>query len=64
MALLDFILEARRNDYPGGGEGQKRKFDDGSIGFEIITDEYRYLDRYNGFNPFAGSEQIFDSNNS
>ena len=40
------------------------KFDDGSVGFEIISDGYRYLDRYNGFNPFAGSEQIFDSDNA
>ncbi len=61
MTLIDFILKARLAGYPSGGDGKEKKFDDGSVGFEIITDEYRYLDRYNGFNPFAGSEQIFNS---
>ena len=64
MSLINFILKARLAGYPSGGEDQEKKFDDGSIGFEIISDGYRYLDRYNGFNPFAGSEQIFDSNNA
>ncbi len=64
MILIDFILKAKLSGYANGGEGQKKKFDDGSVGFEILSDEYRYLDRYSGFNPFAGSEQIFDSNNA
>ncbi|MEA3434889.1 MAG: DUF5680 domain-containing protein [Thermodesulfobacteriota bacterium] len=64
MTLIDFILKAKLSGYASGGEGQEKKFDDGSIGFEIVSDGYRYLDRYNGFNPFAGSEQIFVSNNA
>lgn len=63
MALIDFILKAKLSGYASGGEGQQKKYDDGSVGFEIVTTEYRYLDRYNGFNPFAGYEKIFDSNN-
>ena len=63
MPLIDFILKAKLSGYASGGEGQEIKFDDGSIGFEIVSEGYRYLDRYNGFNPFAGSEQIFDSDN-
>ena len=64
MTLIDCILKAKISGYASGGEGQERKFDDGSVGFEIVSDGFRYLDRYNGFNPFAGSEQIFDSNNA
>lgn len=63
MTLIEFILKAKLSGYASGGEGQERKFDDGSVGFEIVSDGFRYLDRYNGFNPFAGSEQIYDSNN-
>ncbi|MCP4746197.1 MAG: hypothetical protein GY874_08660 [Desulfobacteraceae bacterium] len=63
MTLIDFILKAKLSGYASRDEGKEKKFNDGSVGFEILTDEYRYLDRYNGFNPFAGSEQIFDSNN-
>ena len=62
--LIDFILKSKLSGYASGGEGQEKKFDDGSIGFEIVSDGYRYLDRYNGFNPFAGSEQIFDAKNN
>lgn len=61
MALIDFILKAKLFGYASGGEGQEKIFDDGSVGFEILSDGYRYLDRYSGFNPFAGSEQIFGS---
>ena len=46
MSLIDFILKAKRSGYAGGSEGNERKFDDGSVGFEIIADGYRYLDRY------------------
>ena len=64
MTLIDFILKAKLSGYASGGEGQEKKFDDSSVGFEIVSDGYRYLDRYDGLNPFVGSEQIFDSNNA
>lgn len=64
MTLIDFILKAKMSGSASCGEGQEKKFDDGSVGFEIVSDGYRYLDRYDGFNPFVGSEQIFDSNNA
>ena len=61
MTLIDFILKAKLSGYASGGEGQEKKFDDGSLGFELIANGYKYLDRYNGFNPFAGAEHIYDS---
>lgn len=57
-------MKAKLSGYASGGEGQEKKFDDGSQGFEMISDGFRYLDRYNGFNPFVGSEQIYNSNNA
>ena len=64
MTLIDFILKAKIAGYATGGEGNKRKFDDGSVGFEIVSDGYRYFDRYNGFNPFVGSEYVYGSENT
>lgn len=64
MALVDFILKAKLAGYAISGEGQERKFDDGSCGFDFMADGYKYLDRYYGFNPFTGTEQIYDSKSS
>ncbi|MEA3360258.1 MAG: DUF5680 domain-containing protein [Thermodesulfobacteriota bacterium] len=64
MALIDFIIKAKISGYASGGEGQERKFDDGSLRFELMADGYRYLERYYGFNPFAGTEYIYDVNDS
>jgi hypothetical protein len=59
MELLDFILQGKISGYATGGEGQEKKYDDGSRGFESTGHGYRYADRYYGFNPFAGTEHIF-----
>ena len=63
MSLIDFILQSKISSYAGSGEGREKKFDDGSVGFEITSDGYRYLDQFNGFNPFAGSEKVFGESN-
>lgn len=62
MTLIDFLLKSKLSGYASGSEGQKIRFNDNSIGFEILSDRYRYLDRYYGFNPFVGTEYVFDSN--
>ncbi len=62
MALVDFIIKAKIAGYATGGENQELKFDDGSIGFEFASDEHKYIDRYYGFNPFSGTEHIYDRN--
>ena len=64
MALIDFIIKAKLSGYAIGGEGQERKLDDGSLGFEFMANDYKYLDRYYGFNPFAGTEHIYAVNGS
>ncbi|NLD35811.1 MAG: hypothetical protein GX654_02995 [Desulfatiglans sp.] len=59
MKLIDFIIQSKKSSYASTGEGREKKFDNGSVGFEIINNGYRYLDQFNGFNPFAGSEKVF-----
>ncbi len=59
MNLIDFILQSKLSSYAGNEQGKEVKFDDGSVGFEITSGGYRYLDQFNGFNPFAGSEKVF-----
>lgn len=64
MDLIDFIIKAKIKGYATGGETQELKFDDGSIGFKYASDGLNYIDRYYGFNPFSGTEHVYDSNNS
>jgi hypothetical protein len=60
VALVDFIIKAKLSGYATGGEGQERKFDDGSLGFQFMANGYKYLDRYYGFNPFSGTEHVYN----
>ena len=64
MTLIDFIIKAKLTGYASGGEGQEIEFDDGSKGFELSSDDYQYVDRYHGFNPFAGCEHIYKPDNT
>ncbi|MFC2053803.1 DUF5680 domain-containing protein [Chloroflexota bacterium] len=64
MALVDFIIKAKISGYASGGEGQERKFDDGSLGFVFVADGYKFQDRYYGFNPFSGTEHVYDGDDS
>lgn len=61
MDLVNFIIKAKIEGYATGGEKQELKFDDGSIGFKFEIDGYKYIDRYYGFNPFSGTEHVYDS---
>jgi len=60
MELIDFILKAKLSAYAANDERYIREFDDGSKGFEYASGTYRYVDRFYGFNPFSGTEQVFD----
>ena len=57
MTLADFIRKAKVSGYASGG-GQEKKFDDDSLGFELIADEYRYLDRYNRLGGLLNLKKI------
>ena len=61
---IDFLLQAKISGYATDIESQKIIFDDGSKGFEFVKGGYRYLDRYYGFDPFAGAEHVYDASGS
>ena len=61
MELIDFIIAAKIAGYASGNEAKKTTFEDNSKGFIFESNGYRYVDRYYGFNPFCGSEFVFDS---
>ena len=61
MELIDFIIAAKIAGYASGKEAKKTTFEDNSKGFIFESNGYRYVDRYYGFNPFCGSEFVFDS---
>jgi hypothetical protein len=61
MEIIDFIIDAKLSGYAAGSGNNELKFEDGSKGSEYKSKEYRYLDRFYGFNPFSGSEFVFDS---
>ncbi len=63
MELVQFIITAKQAGYAAGSPGEAKTFEDGSKGFEISQGKWRYLDRYYGFNPFSGSEYVFDDKN-
>ncbi len=61
MELIEFIIKAKLSGYATGGESREKTFDDGSRGFEFESGGYRYQDRYYGFNPFSGTEHVYDA---
>ncbi len=61
MELVDFIIAAKIAGYASGNDAQERLFEDDAKGFVFESNGYRYVDRYYGFNPFSGSEFVFDS---
>ena len=64
MNLVDFIIKAKISGYATVGEKQELKFDDGSFGFKFESDGYKYVDRYYGFNPFSGTEHVYEREES
>lgn len=64
MTLVEFIIKAKIAGYTAGGENEELSFDDGSKGFTYSSCEYKYIDRYYGFNPFSGTEHIYSNDDS
>lgn len=59
--LSKFLVKAKINTYASSGEGGEKVLPDGSKEFEFIEREFKYRDRYFGFNPFIGQEIIFQN---
>jgi len=59
--LTTFLIKAKMNTYALGGEGGEKIFPDGNKEFEFKEEEFKYRDRYFGFNPFLGEEVVFQN---
>lgn len=62
MELRDFLAKAKINTYASNGGGGEKTIEDG--GKELIYEdsEWKYRDRYFGFNPFIGEEVVWKNN--
>ncbi|MBU1567624.1 MAG: hypothetical protein KJ630_18610 [Proteobacteria bacterium] len=61
MNLINFIINAKKSCYATNDVKEELRFEDGSKGFQIRSQDYTYIDRYYGFNHFCGSEKVFNS---
>jgi len=59
--LNKFLVKAKINTYASSGEGGEKLLSDGSKEFEFKEKEFKYRDRYFGFNPFVGQEIVFQN---
>ncbi len=59
--LSKFLESAKINTYASSGEGGENLLPDGNKKFEFKEKEFRYRDRYFGFNPFVGQEVVFQN---
>jgi len=61
MELATFLVEAKRQTYASNGEGGEERRADGGKELTYESGQFRYRDRYYGFNPFAGQELVFEN---
>ncbi len=59
--LSKFLARAKINTYASSGEGGEKILPDGSKEFEFEEKEFKYRDRYFGFNPFIGEEIVWQN---
>jgi hypothetical protein len=59
MELSEFLVRAKINTYAGSGEGGEIILEDGSKELNYEIGEWKYRDRYFGFNPFIGEEIVW-----
>jgi len=59
MELNEFLVKAKINTYASNGENKERKLEDGSKELVYEDGEWKYRDRYFGFNPFIGEEVVW-----
>ncbi|NCC71717.1 hypothetical protein EOM09_09165, partial [bacterium] len=58
MDFLDFLIKSKKNTYASSKITDKLN-KDGSKELIFEENEYKYVDRYFGYNPFSGLEVVF-----
>jgi hypothetical protein len=59
VKLEQFLVKAKVNAYAGGGEGGEEILSDGCKELTFQEGEFKYRDRYFGWNPFVGEEVVW-----
>jgi hypothetical protein len=59
MKLEEFLVKAKLGAYASDGDGNQTRLEDGSKELRFEEGDFRYRDRYFGWNPFAGEEIVW-----
>ncbi len=59
MSLERFLVKAKVSAYASGGEGGEEILADGCKELTFQDSEFKYRDRYFGWNPFVGEELVW-----
>ena len=59
MRLEQFLVKAKVSAYASGGEGGEELLADGCKELAFQEGEFKYRDRYFGWNPFVGEEVVW-----
>lgn len=59
MKLEEFLVKAKINAYASEGEAGESRLSDGSLELTYQEGEFKYRDRYFGWNPFGGEEVVW-----
>ncbi len=62
LELREFIVAAKTNSYAAKGESDDRILEDGAKEFVYLEGEFKYRDKYYGYNPFVGEEIVWHRN--
>jgi len=57
--LEEFLVKAKINTYASSGEGGEKVLEDGSKELTYEKGNFKYRDRYFGYNPFIGEEIVW-----
>ncbi len=59
MKLEEFLIKAKVSSYASAGEREERILPDGCKELIFQESEFKYRDRYFGWNPFVGEEVVW-----
>ena len=59
QTLSQFLVKAKLDTYAKSGETGEVILPDGRKRFEFSDGDFKYIDIYSGFNPFAGQETVY-----
>jgi hypothetical protein len=61
MELSKFLVKAKIATYANVGEANERTLEDGAKELTFEDGDFKYRDRYYGFNPFIDQEVVFQN---